>query len=806
MEPTKDIEQRWRGAVDASPAPPDTLDLPATACIVPRGTGTPPAPDWVRALVHADAAARFIRLRGGTAYLPLACDGAPSGLQEAAHAFGVALDARTPTPCSEPRLIAAHRRLFLDLWREKLVYRRLHMTEQVCNGCDRPLALLTPAENRCVHCGRDIKWSPTGPWLFRIARLADDVLKAAKTARWPAAVRHEQQKLVGRTPGIEITCKLGNRFQGDFEDIAVFVERPEYVLAMEFLSVRTDHPALDAMADGFFRAELRDYCAKIAAVPLRLRNDPRLGAVVTGIHAINPITLERLPVLAAAHIPPGQDALLGVPAYVAFDRQIARAHRLRARAPFGPATAEGPKLDALCQTPGPYQGQAVRAIRETITEQLVERSFARRMVRHHARSAVCTTEAPGGVPVPVASCTACGEQIAVEVPPASAPPEAAVAPAPPEAAPRKPACPACGGAPDESAYRIDWRTDLLDGVVLVLARPERGEGRLAMHAFLPPREQAYRFLTARAVAHFMARSRPCIEENPFLAADSIGRTTVAGDLGALAAEWGTDAARVALLAAGAPEKPLALNQAALRGARRSLARVLRTFERAYAADAAPSESLRTACTAMARRVTHGLSEGRRHIAWTALTRFVRDIRRSGENADGGMWRAVAQCLYPFAPHHAAELFQRAGGAGLPSGWPEAPEQLPPPAEVDVAVFIDGTFCDRFSCPAGTPKTDMGRLALGARKVKERLGRRRVKLIFAVEDYLVNIVPCAEEPPHDDAGEKAPPAPPPPAQGPPSLPSTPPATTPPAPIAPPASSPSAPSPAAPPPPPSGGTGR
>ncbi len=81
-----------------------------------------------------------------------------------------------------------------------------------------------------------------------------------------------------------------------------------------------------------------------------------------------------------------------------------------------------------------------------------------------------------------------------------------------------------------------------------------------------------------------------------------------------------------------------------------------------------------------------------------------------------------------------------------------PEHLPPPAQVDVAVFIDGRFCDRFACPPGTSKTDLGRLALGTGKVKERLGRRRMKLLFAVEDHLVNIVPCAEEPPREGADD------------------------------------------------------
>ncbi len=769
MAHSQELEARRREAVSASPVLPDALELPAAVCVVPRlHATTDPAPDWLRTLVHADATARFLRARGMTTCLPITFDhlnpefldaararGMPAAdylaeamrsIGAAVRALGVAADGNAVTPSGDARLLAANQSLFVDMWKDKLVYRRLHLGEQECSGCQRPLTLLTPAENRCIHCGRDVKWSHTGPWLFRSGRLADDVLKATKSARWSAVMRHEQQQLVGRLPGIEITCKIGNRFQGEYEDVAVFVDRPEYLLAMEFLCVRADHPALASLVDGFFRAEYLEYRDKIIATPLRFRNDPRLGAVLTGIHVINPITLEQLPVLAAAHIPPGHDALIGVPAYVPFDRQIAKPHHLRGRASFGPAGPDGPKLEALCQTFGRYQGLTVRAIRDAITEHLVERTFARRMVRHHARSAVCATETMPGVPVPIYHCEKCGEQAAPSIPCIPG----RTTPPPSDAWTGDNAggvtCPACGASLGGKWYAIDWRTDLVDPLLAVLSRPAHGEGRLTVHAFLPQREQAYRFLTARAIAHFLAQAHPCIEENPFRAADAIGRTATAQKIEALAAQWGIDAVRVVLLTAGAPAESVTIGEAALRGAHRSLLRVLRAFERSCTPDAPVSPERADSRLAMAWRVARELEQGRFHSAWARLMQFTRTVVRGGAPVDADTWRAIAQCLFPFAPHHAAELYERAGGQGLPAKWPDVPEHLPHGAHIEIAVFMDGKRCGRFSCPAGTPKTDLGRLALGTKKVKDLLGRRRVKLIFTVEDYLVNIVPCAEEPP------------------------------------------------------------
>ena len=779
----KDIEERRRDSVLASPTDRDRLPLPSVACIVPRfSIPSQSDPGRLRACLVADATARYHRLNGRAACLPMvmnslspACIAAQAAagmapaaylaqarrsIADAAAALGIAADGAVHVPSGATHLVAAHQRLFLDLWNDKLVSRRTRLQSATCGGCRTSLVMLSPEQTRCPACGREAPWAHGGPWLFRGARIADDVLDSTKAAKWPMLLKREQRLLIGRRPGIEISFKIGNRFQGQYGDLPVFVDRPECLLAMTFLYIRPDHPALDALVDSFYREELQAYRARVLQLPLRLRNNPKLGAALTGIHTINPVTLDHMPVLASAHVPPGHDGLIGVPGYCDFDAAIARTHALVARKPFGPGDREGPRLDAVSIEPGRYHGQTARALREAIEEALVTRAIARRMVRHNVRSVVCSTERTPGIPVPLAACPACGE-IPIDTLPflAGGSPEDGVwhglradGPTP---------CPRCGAPANPSPYSLDWRTELLDPVLDILSRQPQGAGDLECIVFLQPTDHAYPFVTVRAIMHALKKHVPFLEQRPFRDVRCVAPASASlDDVLRLAASWGSDPVRMALLAGSNPEQRLVLTEAAIKGARKTLARLMIACRRKRSSAQSPSLPVAIERDRMLRDVAREFPRGALHRAFTAIVRCVRFLAGPGVEADAidaRTWQALACCLYPFAPHHAAELYAAAaGGASIHNAaWPEAPEAAPPAESVAIAVFIEGRLRDRFTCPPGTARTELGRMALGRKRVRDLLGNRRVKFIFSVEDYLVNIVPDEDGTPPQEAPAAAP---------------------------------------------------
>ena len=216
-----------------------------------------------------------------------------------------------------------------------------------------------------------------------------------------------------------------------------------------------------------------------------------------------------------------------------------------------------------------------------------------------------------------------------------------------------------------------------------------------------------------------------------------------------------------MIGGSAPDKPLTVGRDALRGAQRFLSRVLETFRRKPGRAERASERVRAETEEVVYRVTAYMEQGRFHRAFARLARFSRFLENSGtapEEISREIWRSFAGMLFPFAPHHAAEL-HRASGEGTDETkiadirWPEVPKSPPRKEEVEIAVFFEGALCDRFRCPAGSKKEELGKMALGREKVRNLLHGRRVKWIFTVTDYLISIVP--QEPDETSGASPAP---------------------------------------------------
>jgi len=707
--------------------------------------------------------------------------------------LAVAFDSPAATPTGLVRIVEAEQRLFLDLRRMRAIFRRESLPATECEGCGRSLALVARGQQRCHYCGWQLTWEKSGPWLLNLARFSEDALSEIRDAAWPGSVKKEQRHLIGRESGLALTVKIGSHLLDRWEDALLFVARPEYFLAASFLYVRFDHPALGELADSFYREEFERFCKKAEALPPHKRGKLREEAPLTGIKAINPVTLEFLPVVASAEVPLGLDAVLGVPAYCERDRAVARRHRFPAPRPFGTATPpSGLGLDARCSVPGPFEGESVRSVRERITEALTKRGVAKREVRTALREVVCSAVSDRGVPVPVISCSECGDVPArPPVLEGEAKGNSGGVLLPSSGGLRS--CPRCGKALAGETHRIRWGAPVTTTLLEVLTRERSGDGPLSVWAFLPVSQRAYPFLRARILAKFLRKRYGFLKQTP-LSRLVLGAPVREGGEQILryAQSWGSDGVRIALLGAGAPGQPVSISEPALRGAARFLAKV-RILAQKVGRQAAPGAgqqqdsqekqsekqpgALPLECERMIYTVTRALDRGRPHLAVASLIRFLRFLNSPSGAAYTGDLRTLstlAVCLAPFAPYHAELLYQAVQQRGeeapqspeqtpsvFSAPWPAVPEKLPQPPEVEVAVFFEGRPCDRFTCPAGSRKQDLGRFALSRPKVQERLQGRRVKWIFAVPDYLVNLVPKSES----EEEKSKPQAPPPSSQTP-----------------------------------------
>jgi leucyl-tRNA synthetase len=98
-------------------------------------------------------------------------------------------------------------------------------------------------------------------------------------------------------------------------------------------------------------------------------------------------------------------------------------------------------------------------------------------------------------------------------------------------------------------------------------------------------------------------------------------------------------------------------------------------------------------------------------------------------------------MSPFAPHLAAELWERMGKkdelyfAGAPT-WEEA---ITREEQITLVVQINGKVRDRITVAADSPEAELKQIALASAKVQQHLGGKTPRQVIVVAGKLVNIV-------------------------------------------------------------------
>jgi len=105
------------------------------------------------------------------------------------------------------------------------------------------------------------------------------------------------------------------------------------------------------------------------------------------------------------------------------------------------------------------------------------------------------------------------------------------------------------------------------------------------------------------------------------------------------------------------------------------------------------------------------------------------------------WESVVKLLAPYAPHMAAEIWERLGHTNSVhvESWPTHDEVVLARAKVTVAVQVNGKVRDTLVVSADAGKEELEMLALASDKIKKALDGKEPKKIIVVVGRVVNIV-------------------------------------------------------------------
>ncbi|MGL5247124.1 MAG: leucine--tRNA ligase, partial [Brooklawnia sp.] len=331
--------------------------------------------------------------------------------------YGLSLDWTRELHTSDAEYYRWTQWLFLHFFERGLAYRK----DSFVNWCPKDQTVLANEQvvnGECERCGTPVTKRKLNQWYFKITdyaqRLLDDMEQLE--AGWPDRVLAMQRNWIGRSEGATVAFEV----EGRDEPITVFTTRPDTLFGATFMVVAPDSDLADQLVSDDQRPEFDAYLEQVKkATEIERQSTLReKTGVFLGIHAINPVNGERIPMWAADYVLSeyGTGAIMAVPAHDQRDLDFARKFGLPVRmvidtgetdpAESGVATAG----DGTYVNSGPLNGITGTAVGVAATvAELEARGTGRATVTFRLRDWLLSRQRFWGCPIPIIHCPGCGE-------------------------------------------------------------------------------------------------------------------------------------------------------------------------------------------------------------------------------------------------------------------------------------------------------------------------------------------------------------------------------------------------------------
>ena len=708
---------------------------------------------------------------------------------ESFRRYAVSFDWSRRLQTCDPEYYHWNQWLFLRFYERELASRK----DGYVNWCpkDQPvLANEQVIDGRCERCGTVVVRRTLTQWYFRITSYADQLLADAEALerKWPERVLLMQRNWIGRSEGAEVHFAV----EGRDEPVTVFTTRPDTLYGATFFVVAADSPLAEELCEPSRLEELRAYVAevrKLTDIERQATGRDKTG-VFLGVHAVNPVNDELIPVWAADYVLPdyGTGAIMAVPAHDQRDLDFARAYGLPVRgvletgqpdpATGGIATAG----DGQLINSGPLNGLGKAEAIARITAILAEKGLGHAAVNYRLRDWLVSRQRFWGTPIPIIHCPSCGE---VPVPEEELP---VVLPdlrgqdlVPKGVSPLAAAtdwvnvsCPKCGGPAKRDTDTMDTFVDS-SWYFLRYCSPHYAEGPFDpdnVRRWAPV--DLYVGGVEHAILHLLY-SRFFVKvlhdmglvdfREPFTRLLNQGQVINGGkamskslgngvDLGRQLAAHGVDAIRLTMISASPPEDDIDWADMRPEAMVKFLARAWRIAGDVAAAgssrpDGEPGDvALRRVTHHTIDDVTRLVEAHRLNVAVARLMELVNATRRAIDSGPGAGDPAVREAaevlavlLSLFAPYTADECWELLGHqpSVARAGWPVADPALLVTDSVTAVVQVNGKVRDRVEVPPDISEDDLREVALAAAGVIRALGGQSIRKVIVRAPKLVNVV-------------------------------------------------------------------
>jgi leucyl-tRNA synthetase len=390
----------------------------------------------VRNYTIGDVLTRYMRMQGYNVLQPMGWDafGLPAENAAMAHGvppakwtydnidymkrqlkslgFGIAWD-REVTTC-RPEYYRWNQWLFLRMLEKGIAYRKTGVVNW--DPVDQTvLANEQVIDGRGWRTGALVEKREIPMYYLRITDYAQDLLDAlGSLPGWPERVRLMQENWIGRSEGLEIEFEV----EGG-GTLAIYTTRPDTLCGVTYMAVAAEHPLAQRAAAS--NADLQAFiaeCQRSGVTEAALETMEKRGMPL-GIHAIHPITGERVPVWVANFVLMGYGtgAVMAVPAHDQRDWEFARRYGLRIHPVVQPLDGSLPDIESGAFTEhgrlinsGRFDGLEFDEAFDAYAKFFEAQGTGRRRVNWRLRDWGISRQRYWGCPIPLIHCGTCGVQ------------------------------------------------------------------------------------------------------------------------------------------------------------------------------------------------------------------------------------------------------------------------------------------------------------------------------------------------------------------------------------------------------------
>ena len=661
--------------------------------------------------------------------------------------------------------------IFLKMFEHGLVFRDKTLVNY-CPSCKVVLSNEDSQGGKCDICHSDVIQKSKDVWYLRITEYADKLLEGLKDVDYPANVKAQQEKWIGKSTGAFVDFSV----DGIDEKLRIYTTRCDTLFGVTFMVIAPEHPLIDQYKDrvkNFDAIEAyRKECAKKTEFERTQLVKEKTGVCIDGLEAINPVNGKKIPIYIADYVMMGYGtgAIMAVPAHDQRDYDFAKE--------FGIDIIEVIKGGDITKEAYTGDGEMVNSEflngytnkKESIArmlEELEKKGIGKAGVQYKMKDWAFNRQRYWGEPIPIVHCPCCGDvavpydELPLRLPNLKEfePGEDGESPLAkiPEFVNCK--CPKCGGdAKRETDTMPQWAGS--SWYYLRYIDPHNDKelvDRKKMEYWMPVdwynggMEHVTRHMIySRFWHHFLYDIGVVNTPEPYakrsiqgliLGPDgdkmSKSKGNVVDPLD-IVEEYGADALRTYVLFMGDYAAAAPWNDRSVKGCKRFLERVAGLTD--FLTEEPASQEMETKIHQTIKKVSADIEAMKFNTAIAALMTLINDLYTVKKITRDDLI-IIIKLLCPFAPHMCEEIWEQIGGEGYLSlsEWPKYEEAKTVEATAEIGVQINGKVRATISYPNGSDKNTVLSIAKKDSRIASLLdGKNIVKEIY-VPNKILNFV-------------------------------------------------------------------